>query len=244
MARGAGETARSSGSTSTSRTPPPSAGWRSSCELPDAFLRSLHAELRLDARRAVRGLAAGRRSTTCCSTSPSTPRTSRALSLCVERRLMVSARAKPLRSIDRLRESVRRGETLPLDRRAARPPAARPGRGDGPDRARLDDAAWTRVEDELLANRVGSSRAQARRAAARAGAAAAAARARAGGALPAAEPAAGVAVRAGRPGPAAGGRGVLGRGRRLGGARGARQDPAGGAGRRCSTSAPTAPSSS
>ena len=62
------------------------------------------------------------------------------MSLCAERRLMVSARAKALRWIDRLREEVRRGETLPLDRRPARAPAARPGRGDGPDRARLDDA--------------------------------------------------------------------------------------------------------
>jgi zinc transporter len=34
------------------------------------------------------------------------------VSLCVDRRLMVSARSKPLRSIDRLRESARQGETF------------------------------------------------------------------------------------------------------------------------------------
>jgi zinc transporter len=81
------------------------------------------------------------------------------LSLCVEKRLMVSARSKSLRSIDRLRESVRQGETfrspadllahLLRDQAEVLARIARDGTG------RVNT-----VEDSLLANRVGSSRAK------------------------------------------------------------------------------------
>jgi zinc transporter len=81
------------------------------------------------------------------------------VSLCVGRRFMVSARAKPLRSIDRLRESVRRGETF-------RSPAellAHLLRDQADVLARIVREGTGRVnavEDSLLANRLGSSRAQ------------------------------------------------------------------------------------
>jgi zinc transporter len=81
------------------------------------------------------------------------------VNLCVGRRFMVSARAKPLRSIDRLRESVRQGETfrspaellahLLRDQADVLAKIVRDGTG------RVNG-----VEDSLLANRVGSSRAQ------------------------------------------------------------------------------------
>jgi zinc transporter len=81
------------------------------------------------------------------------------LSLAVERRLVVSARSKPLRSIDRLRESVRQGETfrspgdllahLLRDQAEVLARIAREGTG-----------RVNAVEDSLLANRVGSSRAK------------------------------------------------------------------------------------
>jgi zinc transporter len=81
------------------------------------------------------------------------------VSLCVGRRFMVSVRSKPLRSIDRLRESVRRGETF-------RSPAellAHLLRDQADVLARIVRDGTGRVnavEDSLLANRVGSSRAQ------------------------------------------------------------------------------------
>lgn len=80
------------------------------------------------------------------------------VNLCVGRRFMVSARAKPLRSIDRLRESVRQGETfrspaellahLLRDQADVLAKIVRDGTG-----------RVNAVEDSLLANRVGSSRA-------------------------------------------------------------------------------------
>jgi zinc transporter len=81
------------------------------------------------------------------------------VSLCVERQLVVSARAKPLRSIDRLRASVRDGEPL-------RSPAellAHLMRDQADVMAGIVRQATGRlnsVEDGLLANRVGSSRAK------------------------------------------------------------------------------------
>lgn len=81
------------------------------------------------------------------------------LSLCVERQLLVSARAKPLRSIDRLRASMREGE-------AVRSPAellAHLMRDQADVMVRIVRDATQRVnsvEDHLLANRVGSSRAR------------------------------------------------------------------------------------
>jgi zinc transporter len=81
------------------------------------------------------------------------------VSLCVERQLVVSARAKPLRSIDRLRASVRDGEAL-------RSPAellAHLMRDQADVMAGIVRQATGRlnsVEDGLLANRVGSSRAK------------------------------------------------------------------------------------
>lgn len=81
------------------------------------------------------------------------------VSLCVERQLVVSARAKPLRSIDRLRASVRDGERM-------RSPAellAHLMRDQADVMAGIVRQATGRVnsvEDGLLANRVGSSRAR------------------------------------------------------------------------------------
>jgi zinc transporter len=79
------------------------------------------------------------------------------VSICVKRRLMVSARSKPLRSIDRLRESVRQGETF-------RSPADLLGhllRDQADVMVQIVRDGTGRVnalEDSLLANRVGSSR--------------------------------------------------------------------------------------
>src|SRR4029453_16321259 len=81
------------------------------------------------------------------------------MSLCAERRLMVSARAKALRSIDRLREEVRRGETF----RSTADPLPPPLRARAGVMGELVRASPTRVngvEDGLLATRVGSSRAR------------------------------------------------------------------------------------
>ena len=81
------------------------------------------------------------------------------MSLCAERRLMVSARAKPLRSIDRLREAVRRGETF----RSTADLLAHLLRDQAVVMVQIVRDSTTRVnavEDGLLANRVGSSRAR------------------------------------------------------------------------------------
>ena len=81
------------------------------------------------------------------------------VSLCVERRLMVSARSKPLRSIDRLRESVRQGETF----RSTAELLAHLLRDQADVMVQIVRDATGRVnsvEDSLLANRVGSSRAK------------------------------------------------------------------------------------
>jgi zinc transporter len=81
------------------------------------------------------------------------------VSLCVERRLMVSARSKPLRSIDRLRESVRQGERF----RSAADLLAHLLRDQAEVMVQIVRDATAKVdavEDKLLANRVGSSRAQ------------------------------------------------------------------------------------
>ena len=81
------------------------------------------------------------------------------MSLCAERRLMVSARAKALRSIDRLREEVRRGETF----RSTADLLAHLLRDQAVVMVQIVRDSTTRVngvEDGLLANRVGSSRAR------------------------------------------------------------------------------------
>ena len=81
------------------------------------------------------------------------------VNLCVERRLMVSARAKPLRSIDRLRESVRQGETF----RSTAELLAHLLRDQADVMVQIVRDSTGRVnsiEDSLLANRVGSSRAK------------------------------------------------------------------------------------
>ena len=81
------------------------------------------------------------------------------VSLCVERQLLVSARAKPLRSADRLRAAVREGEEV-------RSPAqllAHLMRDQADVMVGIVRQATGRlnaVEDGLLANRVGSSRAK------------------------------------------------------------------------------------
>ncbi len=81
------------------------------------------------------------------------------VSLCVDRRLMVSARSKPLRSIDRLRESVRQGETF----RSTAELLAHLLRDQADVMVQIVRAATSRVnavEDGILADRVGSSRAR------------------------------------------------------------------------------------
>jgi zinc transporter len=81
------------------------------------------------------------------------------MSLCAERRLIVSARAKPLRSIDRLRESVRGGETF----RSTADVLAHLLRDQALVMVQIvrdSTARVNSVEDGLLANRVGSSRAK------------------------------------------------------------------------------------
>jgi len=81
------------------------------------------------------------------------------VNLCVERRLMVSARSKPLRSIDRLRESVRQGETF----RSTAELLAHLLRDQADVMVQIVRDSTGRVnsiEDSLLANRVGSSRAK------------------------------------------------------------------------------------
>ena len=81
------------------------------------------------------------------------------VSLCVERRLMVSARAKPLRSIDRLRESVRRGATF----RSSADLLAHLLRDQAEVMVQIVRDSTARVnsiEDALLAGRAGSSRAR------------------------------------------------------------------------------------
>jgi zinc transporter len=81
------------------------------------------------------------------------------VNLCVERRLIVSARAKPLRSIDRLRESVRQGETF----RSTAELLAHLLRDQADVMVQIVRDSTGRVnsiEDSLLANRVGSSRAK------------------------------------------------------------------------------------
>jgi zinc transporter len=81
------------------------------------------------------------------------------VSLCVERRMLVSARAKPLRSIDRLRESVREGETF----RSPVELLAHLLRDQADVMVRIVRDSTSRVnsvEDGLLAQRVGSSRAR------------------------------------------------------------------------------------
>lgn len=81
------------------------------------------------------------------------------VSLCVDRRLMVSARSKPLRSIDRLRESVRQGETF----RSTAELLAHLLRDQADVMVQIVRDATGRVnevEDGILAERVGSSRAR------------------------------------------------------------------------------------
>ena len=81
------------------------------------------------------------------------------ISLCVERRMLVSARAKALRSIDRLRASVREGETF----RSPVELLAHLLRDQADVMVRIVRDSTGRVnaiEDALLANRVGSSRAK------------------------------------------------------------------------------------
>ena len=81
------------------------------------------------------------------------------VSLCVDRRLMVSARSKPLRSIDRLRESVRQGETF----RSTAELLAHLLRDQADVMVQIVRDATGRVnvvEDGILADRVGSSRAR------------------------------------------------------------------------------------
>jgi zinc transporter len=81
------------------------------------------------------------------------------VSLCVERRMLVSARAKPLRSIDRLRASVRDGETF----RSPIELLAHLLRDQADVMVRIVRDSTSRVnsvEDGLLAGRVGSSRAR------------------------------------------------------------------------------------
>jgi zinc transporter len=81
------------------------------------------------------------------------------VNLCVERRLLVSARSKPLRSIDRLRESVRQGETF----RSTAGLLAHLLRDQADVMVQIVRDSTGRVnaiEDSLLANRVGSSRAK------------------------------------------------------------------------------------
>jgi zinc transporter len=81
------------------------------------------------------------------------------VSLCVDRRLMVSARSKPLRSIDRLRESVRQGETF----RSTAELLAHLLRDQADVMVQIVRDATSRVnavEDGILADRVGSSRAR------------------------------------------------------------------------------------
>ena len=81
------------------------------------------------------------------------------VNLCVGRRMLVSARAKPLRSVDRLRASVRDGETFrsPIELLAhlLRDQAEVMVRIVRDSTARVNS-----VEDGLLAGRVGSSRAR------------------------------------------------------------------------------------
>ena len=81
------------------------------------------------------------------------------VSLCAERRMLVSARAKPLRSIDRLRESVREGEAF----RSPVELLAHLLRDQADVMARILRDSTSRVnsvEDALLASRVGASRAR------------------------------------------------------------------------------------
>lgn len=81
------------------------------------------------------------------------------VSLCVDRRLMVSARSKPLRSIDRLRESVRQGEVF----RSTAELLAHLLRDQADVMVQIVRDATARVnavEDGILADRVGSSRAR------------------------------------------------------------------------------------
>ena len=78
--------------------------------------------------------------------------------LCVQRNVLVSARSKPLRSIDRLRASVRAGETFPSPVAVL----AHLLRMQAEVLVRIVRDSTTRVdgvEDKLLANRVESSRA-------------------------------------------------------------------------------------
>jgi len=81
------------------------------------------------------------------------------VSLCVDRHLIVSARSKPLRSIDRLRESVRQGETF----RSTAELLAHLLRDQADVMVQIVRDATARVnavEDGILADRVGSSRAR------------------------------------------------------------------------------------
>jgi zinc transporter len=81
------------------------------------------------------------------------------VSLCVDQRLMVSARSKPLRSIDRLRESARQGETF----RSTAELLAHLLRDQADVMVQIVRDATVRVnavEDGILADRVGSSRAK------------------------------------------------------------------------------------
>lgn len=82
-----------------------------------------------------------------------------ALCVCVDRRLMLSARAKPLRSIDRLRASVKEGEVLRFPAELL----AHLLRDQADVMVQIVRDSTRRVdsiEDRLLSSRVGSSRSQ------------------------------------------------------------------------------------
>jgi zinc transporter len=79
------------------------------------------------------------------------------MSVCADRRLLVSARCKPLRSVDRLRTAVRQGEPF----RSTGELLAHLMRDQADVLVQIVRASTARVnavEDRLLANRVGSSR--------------------------------------------------------------------------------------
>ena len=147
------------------------------------------------------------------------------LIICVDSRVLVSARLTPLRSIDRLRAAVRRGETF----RSPVELLAHLLRDQAEVLVQIVRDTTTEVdgiEDKLLARRSRPD-VEAGFAATYAGAPAAAARAGAGRAVPAPQPPAGV-DRPGRcPRPATVGRGARRRRRRLGGAGRARAAPPG-----------------
>ena len=107
----------------------------------------------------------------------------------VNRRLAVSARQHPLRSIDRLREAVKAGARVSLCDGAAEPPDARPGRRAGAHRARRHPAG-RRHRRHLAAGPLAEQARRPGQPAAGAGAPAAPAGARAWRAVPPAAPAA------------------------------------------------------